>query len=135
MLRRILLKPNLKFKRFNNSNQLNSSIPEDINQDSKDRTGVKFKDEFCGVGAEVKDKFSKEHYSSKEECQENKMREKDIIHCLDVLYNNTFKNHFNAVEIYKESWSEEEIIALASIFTYCNVRYVVLDKFGRVIPY
>jgi hypothetical protein len=73
----------------------------------------------------------------KEKCEKNKMREKDVIHCIGGLYHNASKefhgHNFDAVEIVKKSWSENEIIALASIFTLCNVRYIVLNEFGQPV--
>jgi hypothetical protein len=73
----------------------------------------------------------------KKKCEESKMREKDVIHCLGGLYHNAFKefhgHNFDAVEIVKKSWTENEIIALASIFTLCEVRYIVLDEFGQLV--
>jgi hypothetical protein len=73
----------------------------------------------------------------KEKCEENKMREKDVIQCIGGLYHNASKDFhghsFDAVEIVKKSWGENEIIALASIFTLCEVRYVVLDEFGQPV--
>jgi hypothetical protein len=73
----------------------------------------------------------------KNKCKENKTREKDVIHCIGGLYHNASKDfhghNFDAVEIVMNSWSENEIIALASIFTFCEVRYVVLDKYGQPV--
>jgi hypothetical protein len=73
----------------------------------------------------------------KGKCEENKMREKDVIQCIGGLYHNASKDFyghsFDAVEIVKKSWGENEIIALASIFTLCEVRYVVLDEFGQPV--
>ena len=47
-------------------------------------------------------------------CEENKMREKDVIHCLGGLYHNASKDfhghHFDAVEIVKSYLLHCEII-------------------------
>jgi hypothetical protein len=73
----------------------------------------------------------------KKKCEESKVREKDVVNCLGGLYHNASKefhgHDFDAVEIVKKSWTENEIIALASIFTLCEVRYIVLDEFGQPV--
>jgi hypothetical protein len=73
----------------------------------------------------------------KKKCEDNKLREKDVIQCLCGLYHNASKDFhghdFDAVEIMEKSWSTDEIIALASIFTMCEVGYVVLNEFGQLV--
>ena len=65
--------------------------------------------------------------------------ENDVIQCLEGLYHNTSKDFHGktegAVPIHESSWSNNERIALASIFEYCNIRYVIVDKNGYdVVP-
>eukprot|EP01080_Neovahlkampfia_damariscottae_P003053 gene3053-5224_t len=71
----------------------------------------------------------------KEKCGKSKVREKDVVKCIGGLYHNASKefheHDFDAVEIVTKSWTENEIIALASIFTHCEVRYIVLDEYGQ----
>jgi hypothetical protein len=74
----------------------------------------------------------------KEKSENNKIRETDVVHCLGGLFDKAPKevhrSDFGAIEIDKKSWSENEIIALDSIFTLC--RYFVLDESGQPIdPY
>eukprot|EP01080_Neovahlkampfia_damariscottae_P012104 gene12104-5596_t len=72
----------------------------------------------------------------KEKCGK-RVREKDVVKCIGGLYHNASKefhgNDFDAVEIVTKSWTENEIIVLVSIFSHCEVRYIVLDEYGQPV--
>jgi len=71
-----------------------------------------------------------------EKCKIRQLRKDDVGLCLGGLYHTASKEFHgkdDEVIIYENTWVENERVALASIFTYCNVSYSFVDKNGQLI--
>jgi len=69
-------------------------------------------------------------------CKIRQLRKEDVGLCLGGLYHTASKEFHgkdDEVVIYENTWIENERVALASIFTYCNVSYSFIDKNGQLI--
>ena len=70
-------------------------------------------------------------------CEVNQLRPDDVEKCLGALYHEASKNfhgHDRNVAIDHRDWADNEVLALAVLFTYFKVKFVYLDVDGFEMP-
>eukprot|EP01080_Neovahlkampfia_damariscottae_P010899 gene10899-3603_t len=86
-------------------------------------------------GPKITKKDDKEFVDNEDFCRvlKKKSKEKNNLNdFLETMERISSSNSFAKVVIHEKFWTKHEIVALASIFKYHNIEYVILDVLGNI---